>query len=160
MNKMTSRFKAADIFYIIMMALPIALCILLKVLTAPLSEGISISGARIFFTIPLPIQNMPVTESQVHSLAVIISLLFLCLYLTHGITEGAWLKRHHIAEIMVEMCKKLVVGNMGEYFRFFTPFIAAIMGLSAFSSLITLFGLYPPTSDLNVVAGWAILVFI
>ena len=37
--------------------------------------------------------------------------------------------------------------------------IAAIIGLSAFSSLLSLFGLFPPTSDLNVVAGWAILVF-
>ena len=38
--------------------------------------------------------------------------------------------------------------------------IAAILGLSALSSLSSLLGLFPPTSDLNVVAGWAILVFI
>ena len=42
----------------------------------------------------------------------------------------------------------------------FSPFVGAIMAISAFSSLLTLIGLYPPTSDLNVVAGWAILVFI
>ena len=35
----------------------------------------------------------------------------------------------------------------------------SILALSAFSSLLSLFGLYPPTSDLNIVAGWAILVF-
>ena len=159
-NKITNRFKALDVLYITMMILPIALCILLKVLTAPLTEGIAIAGARIFFTIALPIQAMPVTEAQVNSLAVVITLLFLCLYLTHGISEGAWLKRHHIAELMVETSKKLVVSNMGEYFHFFAPFIAAIMGLSGLSSLVTLFGLFPPTSDLNVVAGWAIMVFI
>ena len=33
------------------------------------------------------------------------------------------------------------------------------MALSAFSSLTSLVGMYPPTSDINVVAGWAILVF-
>ena len=49
---------------------------------------------------------------------------------------------------------------MGEYFAGFSPFIAAILMLSALSSLLTLIGLYPPTSDLNVVAGWAILVMI
>lgn len=49
---------------------------------------------------------------------------------------------------------------MGEFFQGFAPFIAAVMALSAFSSLLSLVGLYPPTSDLNVVAGWAILVFI
>ena len=157
---MTNRFKAVDVLYVTMMILPIALCILLKVLTAPRAEGIAIAGARIFFTIPLPIQAIQVTEAQVNSLAVVITLLFLCLYLTHGIADGAWLKRHHIAELMVETSKKLVVSNMGEYFHFFAPFIAAILGLSGLSSLITLFGLFPPTSDLNVVAGWAIMVFI
>lgn len=42
---------------------------------------------------------------------------------------------------------------MGEFFNGFAPFIAAIMALSAFSSLLSLFGLYPPTSDMNIVAG-------
>lgn len=54
----------------------------------------------------------------------------------------------------------MVHENMGEYFAGFSPFIAAILMLSALSSLLTLIGLYPPTSDLNVVAGWAILVMI
>jgi len=33
------------------------------------------------------------------------------------------------------------------------------MGLSALSSLSSLLGLFPPTSDMNIVSGWAILVF-
>ncbi len=160
MNKMSRRFKAIDILLIVLMVLPILSCIVLKIVTTPLKEGIVISGAAIFFTIKMPFQDWPVTESQINSLAVMLSILFLCLYLTHGIKDGVWLKRHHFAEIIVEMCKKLVSGNMGDYFASFAPFIAAIIGLSAFSSLVTLCGLYPPTSDLNVVAGWAILVFI
>ena len=48
---------------------------------------------------------------------------------------------------------------MGEKFMGFAPFIAAILGLSAFSSLSSLFGLYPPTADLNTIAGWALLIF-
>lgn len=143
-----------------MMILPICFGIVLKVLTAPLSDGISISGARIFLTLPMPIQNLPVTESQINSAIVIVSSFFLCLYLTHGIRDGVWLKRHHFAEMIVEKCKALTVSSMGEYFESFAPFITAILGLSGFSSLITLFGLFPPTSDINIVAGWAILVFI
>ena len=49
---------------------------------------------------------------------------------------------------------------MGDYFKGYSPFIIAIMALSAFSSLLSLVGLFPPTSDINVVGGWAILVFI
>jgi F-type H+-transporting ATPase subunit a len=41
----------------------------------------------------------------------------------------------------------------------FAPFIAAIISLSAFSSLSALFGMYPPTADLNTIAGWSLVVF-
>ena len=160
MNYMTRRFRLTDIVYIIMMIVPIFLGIALKVLTAPPSEGISISGARIYFTVPMPVQNLLITESQVNSAIVMVVLFFLCLYLTHGISRGVWLKRHHFAEIIVEMCTSLVRNNMGEYFKGFAPFIASILALSALSSLITLFGLFPPTSDINIIAGWAIVVFV
>lgn len=153
------RFRLLDTVYIAMMILPVLCGIILKILTTPLSEGISISGAKIFFTIKMPIQDLPITESQVHSWLVMISITGLCLFLTHGIKEKADTKRQHIAEWIVENTQKLVNGNMGEYFSGFTPFIAAVLGLSAFSSLLALFGLYAPTSDVNVTAGWAILVF-
>ena len=153
------RFKLLDTVYTAMMILPIVFGIILKIFTTPLSEGISISGAKIFFTIKLPIQDLPITESQVHSWLVMISITGLCLFLTHGIKEKADTKRQHVAEWIVENSQKLVDGNMGEYFSGFAPFIAAILGLSAFSSLLALFGLYAPTSDVNVTAGWAILVF-
>jgi len=158
--KKTRRFIMADIFFIVMMAIPICFGIVLKVLTTPPSEGIAIAGARIFMTLPMPLQNLPITEAQVNSAIVIVSALFLCLYLTHGIKDGVWLKRHYFAEIIVEKSTSLVKSSMGEYFRSFAPFVAAILGLSGFSSLLTLFGLFPPTSDINIVAGWAILVFI
>ena len=85
---------------------------------------------------------------------------WLCRFFTHGLTERANTKRQLIAEWIVETTDKLVRENMGEYFKGFSPFVAAIMGLSATSSLLSLIGLYPPTSDLNIVAGWALIVFI
>ncbi len=160
MKKTSLRFKIVDIFYIAMMIIPFIFGIVLKVLTTPASEGISITGARIYFTIPMPIQDFIVSESQVNSALVLIVILFFCLFLTHGLTEKSDLKRQHIAELIVEKVDDLVNENMGEYFKGFSPFIIAILALSAFSSLITLFGLYPPTSDINIVGGWAVLVFI
>lgn len=160
MKKTNMTFKLVDIFYISMMMIPIILGIILQVLTKPQTEGITISGARIFFTLPMPVQDFPVTESQVNSALVLISIFFLCLYLTHGITERTELKRQHFAELIVEKIDNMVIENMGEYFKGYSPFIIAIMALSAFSSLLSLFGLFPPTSDINIVAGWAILVFI
>ena len=153
------KFKIVDAFYILMMIIPIVTGIILQVLTKPQTEGITITGARIFFTIPMPIQDFPVTESQVNSALVLIAIVFLCLFLTHGIEEKVHLKRQHFAELIVEKVDGMVLENMGEYFKGYSPFIIAILALSAFSSLLSLFGLFPPTSDINIVAGWAILVF-
>jgi F-type H+-transporting ATPase subunit a len=155
----SKKFLAVDIIYILGMILPILCAIVLSVLTSPASEGVEITGALIYFTIPMPIQNFPVTEAQINSWLVIISIFFLCLYMTHGLKERPELKRQHIAEMLVEKAEALVKDSMGEYFSNYGPFIASILALSAFSSLLSLFGLFPPTSDLNVVAGWAILVF-
>ncbi len=142
-----------------MMIIPIVCGIVLQVLTKPASEGITITGAMVFFTIPMPIQDFPITESQINSAIVLVTLFFFCLYITHGISEHIKLKRQHFAELIIEKVDGLVKENMGEYFKGFTPFIVAILALSALSSLLTLFGLYPPTSDINIVGGWAILVF-
>ena len=159
MNPKSRRFRAVDTLLILMMVLPIAAAITLKVLTTPASDGITVTGARIFFTIPFPIQDLIITESQINSWLVLISIFGLCLFMTHGLKVKADTKRQHAVEWAVGKIEGLVVENMGEYFRSFGPFIGAILMLSAFSSLLSLFGLYPPTSDLNVTAGWAILVF-
>mgnify|MGYP003290528483 CR=1 FL=1 len=160
MKKTNLRFRIVDAFYVVMMILPIVFGIVLQVLTKPASEGISITGARIYFTIPMPLQDFPVTESQVNSLIVTVVIFFLCLFLTHGLTEKSELKRQHLAEMAVEKVDDLVRENMGEFFMGFSPFIIAILILSALSSLITLCGLFPPTSDINIVGGWAVLVFV
>ena len=152
-------FRIKDVLYLVMTILPVVFGIVLKVLFIPHSEGIEISGAYVYFEWPMPLMPLIISEAQINSWLVLISLLFLCLYLTNGIKEGIHTKRQVIAEWMVEAVEDLVKDNMGDYFSGFAPFIAAVMGLSAFSSLLSLFGLFPPTSDLNIVAGWALLVF-
>ncbi len=142
------------------MILPFVGAMVLSVLTKPSSAGISVTGALVYFVIDMPIQPLLITEAQIVSVCVIIALLALCLFLTRHLKEHATGKRQHIAEMIVEKCEQFVVGNMGERFRDFAPFVAAVMGLSALSSLSSLLGLFPPTSDMNIVAGWAILVFI
>ena len=159
-KKKDLKFILIDILLLIGMLLPIAAGLVLKVLTEPASEGISITGANVYFTIKMPIQDLPISEAQVNSVIVVLSVFFLCLFLTHGIKERPDSIRQHIAEYIVEQVSSLVSGNMGARFSMFAPFVAAIMGISVFSSLLTLVGLFPPTSDINITAGWAILVFI
>ena len=158
--KKDTRSRVVDMLLLMLIIVPFLLAMTLKVLTTPASEGISITGAQVYLTIPMPLQDLYITASQVNSWAVMLSLLGLCLYLTHGIRVIPNSKRQLVAEWIVEKTNGLIRGNMGEKYMAFAPFVAAIMGLSAFSSLSSLLGLFPPTSDMNVVAGWAILVFI
>ena len=160
MNLKSRRFAVVDVLLILMMVLPILCAIVLKVLTTPATEGITITGAQIYFVIPMPIQDLPITAAQINSWLVMVSILGLCLYLTHGIKVRNGTKRQLVAEWIVEKVDAMVNESMGPFFAGYGPFICAILGLSAFSSLLSLFGLYPPTSDINVIAGWSILVFI
>ena len=158
-----SRSRLVDFLLLLLIILPLVAAMALKVCTtpdAPLSEGVQISGAQIYFTIPLPIQDLPITEAQINSWAVMLSILGICLYLTHGIKVVPDSKRQLAAEWIVEKVTGLVSDNMGKKFLGFAPFVAGILALSALSSLSSLLGLFPPTSDMNVVVGWAILVFI
>ena len=148
-----------DGLLIALMIVPLAAAIALKVLYTPASEGVDISGALIYLEIPAPLQPLIITASQINSWAIMLTLLGLCLYLTHGLTEKAETKRQLAAEWIVEKCESLVNANMGERYAGYEYLIAAIMGLSALSSLSCLIGLFAPTGDVNVTAGWAILVF-
>lgn len=160
MNKKSRRFAAVDILLLLLTVAPFAVGMVLKVLTSPATEGISITGAQIYFTIPMPLQDLPITSAQINSVLVVISITGLCLWFTHGLSVKSPSRRQHLAEWAVTTLEKMTLDNMGEFFRGYAPFIGAILALSAFSSLSSLLGLFPPTSDINVVAGWAILVFI
>ena len=159
MNHKSSRFVLGDIACLSLAIVPLLVGMTLKVLLTPPNEGLVITGAQIYFTVPMPLQAWPVTESQINSWLVILSILGLCLYLTHGVRAGVPTRRQLVAEWLVEKVDGMVRENMGEYFLGFGPFVAAILSLSALSSLSSLIGLYPPTSDINVTGGWAILVF-
>ena len=76
------KFRLVDILLLVMAVLPLVACMLLKVLFTPAGEGISIAGALVYFTIPMPFQNLPITESQINSAAVLITIFALCLQIT------------------------------------------------------------------------------
>jgi len=158
-EKRSRGFLAVDLLYLFLMILPVLFGIVLRVLTQPASEGITLTGARVYLTVPMPLQDLVITEAQINSWIVMLFLLGLCLYLTHGLSVEKPSRRQHLAEWIVEKTDGLVRESMGDIFRSFAPFVAAILGISACSSLLSLTGLFPPTSDLNVVAGWAVLVF-
>ncbi len=160
MKENSKRFRIVDILLIVMMVAPLVAAMAIKVLTTPASEGISISGARIFFTVPMPIQDLIITEAQVNAWLILITIVGFCLFITHGIREDKRDWRQMAAEWIVEQLDNLVHNSMEDLFHAsYAPFIGTILAYSACSSLMSLIGVFPPTSDVNVIAGWSILVF-
>ena len=98
MKQKSRSFIAVDILYLIMIVLPFIAGMTLKILTKQATTGISITGAQIYLDIPFPIQNLVITEAQINSWLVIIAVLGICLYMTHGISVKGKLKRQVLAE--------------------------------------------------------------
>lgn len=125
---------------------------------------VDISGARVFFTIPtnIPILgDLQISETLVVSWIVMALITGLCIWLTHDLKVEKISKRQAVAEMLVEMANKFVIGNAGEKFRKLIPFVAALFATNGVvSNLISLIGLRSPTADLSTEAAWAIVVFI
>ena len=121
--------------------------------------NVDIHGAPVYFTIPI-LGGLPITASMTVTWGVMLVINLLCIWLTHDLKEENISKRQALAEMLVEMANKFVVGNMGEKFRYMIPFVAALFATSVVSNLISLVGLRSPTSDLSTEAAWAVVVFI
>lgn len=152
-------FKLFDLLCLAVCVLPIIACIVIKILTEPMADGINIEGATVYFTLKTPLGALPITETQVNSAFTVVTILGLCLYFTRGLKTKPTLKRQYFAEWLVNKAEKFVIDNTDGYFKELVPFVVAVMSLSAVSSLMSLFGLFPPTADINTVVGWSIAVF-
>lgn len=124
---------------------------------------INITGPKILWTSPWEVPvlgKFQLTETIVMSWVVLILITGLCIFLTHDLKVENITKRQAFAEMLVETADKFVIGNMGEKFAYFVPFVAALFATSIVSNLISLFGVWSPTADLNTEAVWAVVVFV
>ena len=121
--------------------------------------NVEINGARIYYTIPI-LGGIPITETIVNATLVTVLILAVCWYLTRDLQIRAVSKRQVIAEFLVETAQKFVNDNMGVKFAYYGPFVAALFSASLCSSLLSLVGLFAPTSDLSTTAAWAVMVFV
>ncbi len=125
--------------------------------------NLDVSGAKVFYTFPFDVPvlgKLEISETMVVSWIVMLLITGFCIWLTHDLKVENISKRQALAEFLVEKANDFVVGNMGEKFRYFVPFIAALFTTSVVSNLISLVGLRSPTADLATEAAWAIVVFI
>ena len=125
---------------------------------------VNIVGPKVYWEIELPwdiplLSKIQISETLVVSWIVLIAITLLCIWLTHNLKVKDISKKQAFAEMLVETADKFVIGNMGEKFAYFVPFVAALFATSVISNLIGLLGLRSPTADLNTEAAWALVVF-
>lgn len=121
--------------------------------------NVDITGARIYWTIPI-LGGIPITETIVNTMLVTLFVIGMCIFLTRNLTVRAVSKRQVVAEFLVETAQNFVNGNMGEKFAYYGPFVAALFASSILGSLLSLLGMFPPTSDLSTTGAWALMVFV
>lgn len=120
--------------------------------------NVTVTGPEILFEIPL-FGGIPVTETIVNMWILMGAIVAVCIWLTRNmqlVPKG----KQIVAELLVESVQNMVKTTMGEKFSSFAPYIATLLGLSALSSLSSLWGMRPPTADLSVTLAWALVTFI
>ena len=123
---------------------------------------VNIIGPKVYWELPWDIPvlgKIQISETLVVSWIVMLAITLLCIWLTHNLKVKDISKKQAFAEMLVETADKFVIGNMGQKFAYFVPFVAALFATSVISNLIGLLGLRSPTADLNTEAAWAIVVF-
>ena len=66
----------------------------------------------------------------------------------------------NVIELLVESINNLTMSTMGEHNRGFAPFVGTMFIFIIVLNIIGLFGLKPPTSDVNTTLGFGVLTFL
>lgn len=107
-----------------------------------------------------PLGDIHITMTMIIGWVVLLVLSTICFILGHNLKVHNISKRQAAAEYIVEALNKFVRGNMGNQFDKYIPFIGAMFATAIFSNLISLFGVWSPTADLNTELGWAMIAFV
>ncbi len=121
--------------------------------------NIEVHGPKIMFEIPV-LGGIKVSETIVNMWIIMAVITLACFFLGRNLKVRNPSKRQLVAEKAVLMITNMVTGVMGKRNAHWAPYIGTLLLLSAFSSLSSLTGLRPPTADLNVTLGWALVTFV
>ncbi len=122
-------------------------------LGAKLTEELNSATA---FVVPV-FGGIEVSESTVVSWIIIGVIFLLCLFLTSGLKVHQISKRQAFAEFAVVKLQGIVDGILGEEGKQYGAYLITVLIYLAVANLIGLAGFTPPTKDLCVTAGLAIM---
>ena len=112
------------------------------------------------FTIHLGSLDIPIAESTVITWVIMAVVLLLSIFLTRNLKVRDISKRQLAAETIVTKLESFVEDITGEEGKRYVPYLCTVIVYIAMANLIGLFGMKPPTKDLNVTAALAIMSII
>ena len=111
------------------------------------------------FTIPV-LGGMEIAESTVITWVIMAFIVLLSIWLTRDLKVNQISKRQAVAEFIVTWLQNFVRGLIGEEAKEYVPYLVSVLIYIALSNVIGLFGLKPPTKDLNVTVALSLMSII
>ena len=107
------------------------------------------------FTIPV-LGGIPVSESVVVSWILMAVLVLAAFLMTRHLRQEKPGRMQLMLEWFVELINGMCSNNIGRHGRSFAPWLGAVALYIGFANLCGIFGLVPPTKNLNVTLGLAL----
>lgn len=101
--------------------------------------------------------EIQVAESVVVTWVIMALILLFSMILTRNLKVQNIGKRQLVAETIVTKLEGFVAGMVGEEGRAYVPYLATVLVFIGISNIIGLFGMKPPTKDLNVTAALSLM---
>lgn len=101
--------------------------------------------------------EMVVRESVVITWGIMLAVVLFCIFLTRNMQVRNIGRRQMIAETIVTKLEGFVSGMVGEEGKQYVPYLATVLVFIGISNTIGVFGMKPPTKDMNVTAALALM---
>lgn len=121
----------------------------MNALTAALKEELNVEMVSVF--------GLQIPESVVVSWGIMVFLVLGSILLTRNLRVDHITRRQAILETVVTLINDFFVGLLGENGKRYVPYLMSVALYIACSNLIGVFGIKPPTKDLNVTAALALM---
>lgn len=110
------------------------------------------------FNIKIPgVSEIGIKESVVVTWLLMVILLVICILLTRNFKTKNPGKRQIAVETAVTWLQNMVGGMLGEEAKEYTSYLTAILIYIGISNIIGIFGLKPPTKDMNVTIALSVM---
>ena len=101
--------------------------------------------------------SLDIAESVVITWVIMAVILLASFFLTRNLRVHNITKRQLAVETIVTKLDGFVTGMVGEEGKAYVPYLATVLVFIGISNVIGLFGVKPPTKDMNVTAALALM---